>query len=798
MTDVRFPLQTTPFIGRVDEIVAIAQRLADPACPLLTLVGPGGIGKTRLAIEVAKTVTQTQPSVDSIHFVDLQPISSDDLLVTTIANSLGVLLSGADDPRAQLLRYLSDHEILLLLDNFEQLLDKVDLLADIIKTAPGIKLLVTSREALNIQEEWVWRVGGLQVPDSQSAANIEPYSAMQLFVERARRARQDFTLMGQETDVMGICQLVEGMPLALELAASWTKVLSCAEIADEIRRSLNFLTASMRNMPERHRSMQAVFDYSWRLLTDEERAVFPKLSVFRGGFRREAAEQVAGASLVILAGLMDKSFVRMSASGRYEIHELMRQYGEEYINAAPGAKEELQNRHCVYYADFLYQRQLPLRGSEQAAALDEIGDELDNVRVSWLWAAEHDMREQIHHSMHSLYLFCHIRAQAVVGEPLFNVAVKRFELEDSATLAYLLLARTWLAWFNGRSIGVDQYPRAIQLATTFWTDDEIAILLAIYGPISKELISNGLFDEQRQEQLFQDFLEIFRAHDQLWGEAIVLYCLGQMSHYAKGQVEAAEQYQRASLDGFLRLGDRWGSAWSAMGLADVLETLGRYPESLQMWHEHQDICAEVGDPGGVIYALANKARVSWKSKDYHAAKLYTVQAIKSHLEKGSQFSQLDEVFRSLIEMFISENRHERAAELVSFLRQQADRVRAPGIRITASEILESLAQKLPPDTFQQAIERGKKLHLRTILEQLLDELSDYAPSSPPTYLPDTLTERELEVLRLVAAGRSNRQIANDLVLTLNTVKSHVHHIYGKLGVESRTQAIARARAQRIL
>ncbi|MBC7809827.1 MAG: AAA family ATPase, partial [Burkholderiales bacterium] len=492
---LNLPSQTMPFIGRGDEITAIAQRLTDHTCGLLTLVGPGGIGKTRLALEVANTIAETPIVVDGVHFVDLQPISSGDLLVVAMAHAVGVLLSGSEDPRSQLLSYLNGRKTLLLLDNFEQLLGNVDLLADILKIAPDIKLLVTSREALNIQEEWVWQVGGLQVPDHQHGQSIESYSAVQLFVERAHRTRKDFALTGQELPITRTCQLVEGMPLALELAASWTKALSCTEIADEIQRSLDFLTTNTRNMPERHRSMQAVFDHSWRLLTQAERESFPRLSVFRGGFRREAAKQVAGASLAILAGLVDKSFLRLSASGRYEVHELMRQYGDEHLNAVTDAKEDAQHCHCVYYASFLHQRQVTLRGPQQAFALDEIEDELDNVRLSWQWAVEHGMADAIHQSMHSFYVFCHIRAQAAEGERLFDLAFKRFEHEDSAMLAYIILARLILAWFNGRQGQANDYPKAIQLAYTYWFSDEIAILLRSSWNIMQPTPSNPYEDQ---------------------------------------------------------------------------------------------------------------------------------------------------------------------------------------------------------------------------------------------------------------------------------------------------------------
>jgi predicted ATPase/DNA-binding NarL/FixJ family response regulator len=834
------PTYPVPFIGRGEELKQIAALLSDPTCHLLTLVGPGGIGKTRLALEVARSMTLA----DGICFVDLQPVNASQVLITAIANALNILLSSPEDPRAQILSYLSTNKMLLLLDNFEQLLDGIDLLSDILRIAPDVKLLVTSREALNLQEEWLWHVGGLQVPDHDTIINIESYSAVQLFAECARRTRHTFQLSGQEKPVTRICQLVEGLPLALELAAGWTNVLSCAEIADEIQRELHFLTTNKRNALERHQSMQVVFDHSWRLLTQDERAVFARLSVFRGGFRREAAERVANASLVVLAGLVDKSFLWLSAAGRYEIHELTRQYGEERLETVPGEKQEAHFRHCAYYAGFLHQHQLTLRGPQQATALDEIGEELDNARVCWEWAVEHDLSHEIHQSMHSLYVFCHIRMQAAEGERLFDLAIKRFEQEDSAILAYLSLARIQLYWFNGKSIDHNQFLRAIRLARTFWIEDQIALPLRAYFWVRNDPKVKAHFDDRQYEQVCRDFLEIFRTHAQPWGAAYMLFCLGDISRW-HGQLEEADSYFRQSMNDFLLMGDRWGSCWSSMGLAWVTEASEHYHEALYLWEQHQEVCAEVGDRGGVVYALANEARITGKLQDTHAAKFYICQAINAHLGSGSQFAHLDEVLRSLIAVFVSENKYERAAELSSFLRQQANSASAQDVREAAHQALASLARKLPPEVYRQALERGKTLHLRLILEQLFDEVAGYTPpaystltgrehetaanqrqanrsleeppaehrlellrehrageNNPSTQikpsLADPLTPRELEILQHMSAGLTNREIAEHLVIGVGTVKKHISHIYGKLGTSDRIKAILQARALDLL
>lgn len=694
------PLQTMPFIGRRDEIAGIVQRLMEPDCNLLTLIGPGGMGKTRLAIEVAQTLAKTHPPLDGVYFVDLQPLNSGNLLEIALANALNLVISGADEPLSQLLSYLDGRAALLLLDNFEHVLDRAGLLAEIIKTAPQTKLLVTSREALNIQEEWLWQVVGLQTPDPQLQTGIENYSAVQLFVERARRVRQNFTLTSQETHVARICQLVEGMPLALELAASWTKALSCAEIADEIQHNLNFLTTSKRNMLERHQSMQAVFDYSWQLLTEAERAAFPQLSVFRGGFRREAAEQVTGASLAVLAGLVDKSFLSLSTAGRYEIHELIRQYGEEHLSNVPDAKNEAQQRHCLYYADFLHGREPILRGPEQNRALDEIKDDFDNVRLSWEWAIERDMLTDIDQSMHSLYLFCHIRAQAVAGERLFKLAVDHFEPEDSPTLTYLILAQWSMAGFNGRrSITENEFNRVFRLVETFWTSDKIAIHLRCF---IYDFTYEGLTATPREERFLHNFLEVFRSHNQPWGAAFILYCLGDTFNI-RNRFDEAEKYYRESLEAFLKLGDRWAAAWPMMGLGWVYDRAGRYREGIHYWQQHQDLCAEVGDHGGVVYAFSQKAMLAWKLQDFTTARFYLTEAIKFHLEVGSQFYHLREVFRPLIAVFVSEGRYERAAELSSFLWQHADNATAPEYAKEARHTLDSVVRQLPPDRDRKSV-----------------------------------------------------------------------------------------------
>ena len=291
-------LDHTSFIGREKERSDIQQLLAQPHCRLLTLVGPGGIGKTRLALQLGTLLRDNFARGSFVAY--LQPLRSAEFFVSAVADTLGISLTGQEPPLIQLAHYLSDKEMLIILDNFEHLLDAADQLAILLPSTPQIKYLITSREALNLQEEWLYTVSGLAFPaNSDSYLTGQNDDAVQLFNERARRVYPDFVPDSEIGAVIQICRLVGGMPLALELAAAWRKTLNCAEIANEIEGGLAFLATRLRNVSERHYSIQTVIDQTWQRLDEREQAVFKRLSVFRGGFYRDAAFSLKGATLII-------------------------------------------------------------------------------------------------------------------------------------------------------------------------------------------------------------------------------------------------------------------------------------------------------------------------------------------------------------------------------------------------------------------------------------------------------------------------------------------------------------------
>ena len=327
------PTYHTTFAGRKYELDAITSLLKNDQSRLITIAGLGGTGKTRLAVEAALTQLHLFP--DGVYFVPLAPIQEAGNLETAVARALGLYLTAADNINERLQTFFQGKCILLIMDNFEHLAEGAQWIGGILDATQKLKIIVTSRSSLNISAEWVRHLGGIDFPVRTDVEDVLAYSAIQLFVDRVRRVRADFSLQEEKVHVIEICRLVRGMPLAIELAAAWAKTLPCAQIAREIRRNIDFLSTTLSDTDPRHSSLCAVFDASWKLLTAEEQQALQRLSVFRGGFGLAAAEQVAGTSPLLLAQLIDKSLLNLPTAGQYEMHELLRQYVADQLSQAP-------------------------------------------------------------------------------------------------------------------------------------------------------------------------------------------------------------------------------------------------------------------------------------------------------------------------------------------------------------------------------------------------------------------------------------------------------------------------------
>jgi predicted ATPase/DNA-binding SARP family transcriptional activator len=460
------PAQLTSFVERKAILAKIVDCLGDPTCRLLTLVGPGGSGKTRLALQAAAEVlSDAQPDryPHGVYFVSLAALDSAKAIVPAVAGAIGFFFYAdpgkppqQPSPRQQLLDHLRTKEMLLILDNVEHLLapapalpqgcrdgmSKVEgcgdeggagFVTEILKGAPRIKILATSRARLKVQGEHLLPIGGMDFPKPTSSTlsastDIGRYGAARLFLQGAQWVRPGFELTPtNQADVVRICRLVDGLPLGILLAAAWVGMLAPAEIAVQIRQSLDFLTTDLRGVPDRQRSMRAAFDYSWALLTARERMVMRALSVFRGGFTRQAAQRVAGATLRELRALMDKSLLvwNPGRDERYEMHELLQQYAAEKLGSVPAEEAAARHRHCAYFAGFLQQREADLTGRDQKEALAKIGAEIENVRTAWNWMVDQGRIDDIDRSPGGLAEFYRIRAWLQEGEESFARAAHK-------------------------------------------------------------------------------------------------------------------------------------------------------------------------------------------------------------------------------------------------------------------------------------------------------------------------------------------------------------------------------------
>jgi predicted ATPase/DNA-binding SARP family transcriptional activator/Flp pilus assembly protein TadD len=442
-TTHNLPESVTPFFGREEELAQIGERLRAGAYRLLSIVGPGGIGKTRLALQAARE--NLHLFSDGAYFVPLAPVQTASEVPTAIAAALGLSFSQApSSPRQQLLTVLRHKNALLVLDNLEHLLHDedlaaqvVDLLLDILHLAPGISLLATSRQRLDLQAEDLYRLRGLPVPGPDELAQASHFASVRLFCDRAYRIHKSFKLTDDNLPhVVRICALVEGMPLGLEVAATWMRDLEPANLAAALENSLDMLETTMRDVPPQHRSIRAVFDHSWRLLAASEQDVLRQLGVFRGGFSMEAAADVAGATPIILTRLRYKSLIRGAGGGRYDMHQLLWRFAVEKLCDEPELEYGARRRHSDYFLSYVGSRTQALHGEEPRATLAEIGADLENVRQAWGWAVETGRFVALRESqaISGLARFYSMRGLYAEGERVFEEAVRVLEtLESSDT-----------------------------------------------------------------------------------------------------------------------------------------------------------------------------------------------------------------------------------------------------------------------------------------------------------------------------------------------------------------------------
>lgn len=675
------PVQTTPFVGRESEIAELSRLLNDQNHRLLTILAPGGMGKTRLALEVAGRFIQPSTSTSrrnvipftGIYFIQLAPLTNPDSLPATIAEALQ--LSFATDGRSQIQQVcdnLREKSVLLVIDNFEHLLDAVPMIEDILTTAPQVKIIATSRERLNLQAELLFNLSGMDFPDWETPEDALAYTAVKLFLQSATRVRPNFVLTADDLKyVARICRLTQGLPLAILLAAAWVEALSLPEIADEIGKSLDFLESTMRDLPERHRSIRAVFDYSWNLLNEDERERFIRLSIFRGKFDRASAQDVSGAGLRVLMALVNKSLLRRDTEGRYEIHELLRQYAEGRLKTDAEAYTITLKRHSTHYLKMLDELSKPIITSKQAQACNQIEANLENIRLAWRHAIFIKDLYSIGKAEKALYMFYRLRSLNDERAEMFMSAIQMVENLPQNHDQQLILGRL----LSRYSEVMMRISTVIDVTTNFQRTSDIqraindSVGLAFTLSHWMLALNQGIGHQSDVAQKMSDeAIQVAETSGDLESRAIAY--LG--SAFVYGNINPNRFYEHAltALRLFEELGHTEGLADCHRVLGVSARIQGKFDESVGHTEKCLAYARDIRDQFGVFSSYADLGIVGIASGQYDRAEIFLLQAVEVGKEIGISWN-ISQVQNLLGDLYYAQK---RLSESLQVLEKSVDNV----------------------------------------------------------------------------------------------------------------------------
>jgi DNA-binding SARP family transcriptional activator/predicted ATPase len=627
------PNETTPFIGRSKELNELIWRLRDPTCHLITIVGLGGMGKTRLALRLAHE--QANHMLHGAVMVNLTSIRSLDAFLSALMSALRLQTMMQNTPRAQLLDFLREKHLLLVLDNVEQLAGVIDdFLQELTRSAADLKIVMTSRQRFNLRGEWTLALDGLPLHE----ADQETPPALTLFWETARRVRGDDLLTKRSAQaVREICELVQGMPLAIELAAAWSRLLTVEELAKEIASNVTGLEAHTQPGEERHRSLRAVFDYSWQLFSAQEQRVLMALALFPSGFTREAAQAVAGASIAVLLVLADKMLVQRQGEGRFMLHEMLRQYLIEKL-AESNEDSRLRNTYFDYFIGFLQGRCSRLKTGEQQRLLDEITQEIDNLHFAWEAAVRSRNVPVLMALMPGLSLYHDLKANWRVAAAMFQSAESALNPADVDTYGM------WLSHLAQAASRLDQ-PR-IDAA------ERCLRLLSRDNPHHRESIARALMALGYLEGLrgahetaiayLEDALALRAQLGDAWNTAQCLMRLAS-THALCAQVEAhcgeerreqmlthldkARPLAQQALAISAQLGDSFLTARLQTMLANMALMEGKIDESADLHQINLPFYEALNSLDGLCMTLNGLGNTSFMRENYSGAIPYYQEAV---------------------------------------------------------------------------------------------------------------------------------------------------------------------------
>jgi predicted ATPase/class 3 adenylate cyclase/DNA-binding CsgD family transcriptional regulator len=849
------PVPSTVLIGREREVATVVHRLRREDIRLLTLTGPGGIGKTRLGLQAAAELSEL--FTEGVYFVNLAPIRDPEFVVPTIAQTLDVKET-ADQPLLDhLSAFLREKRLLLMLDNFEQVINAAGQVVALLAACPKLKMVVTSRMTLHVQAEHEYAVPPLAVPDPKHLPNLaalSQYEAVALFIARAQAVKPDSQVTNANASAIAeICVRLEGLPLAIELAAARIKLLPPQALLGRLVQRLTVLTGGARDVPARQQTLRNTIAWSYNLLDATEQRLFRWLSVFVGGCTLEAVEAVCAfldisteAVWVLegVASLIDKSLLQQKeqedGEPRFVMLETLREYGLEAL-AASGEMESTRQAHATYYLRFSEEAEPELHGPQQVMWLERLEQEHDNLRAALGWLLEQGETNQSRREMAlrlagALWRFWAVRChysegrtflkQALAGSQQIRAEVRakaliaagEFALEQGDYAQAEVLLEEALALF--RQIGDRQGS-----AHTLWVLGKVASNIGdftagrtlleealtharevddkeyiAWSLLSLALIESNQGEYGRARSLLEEALMIQRGLGNKKGIVSSLLNLAEVLFVSQSDRATAGSLLEEGLRLSKELGDKEALAISLKLLGQVALDRGDIAKAGSLAEESVLLWRDMGDRAGTVWSIGLLARVAGSRGDYPAARALYEEGLALAKEIGDK-QNIASYLEGLAQIVALQGEQLWAARLwgaASALREAIHTHLPPAERADYERSVAAARGSLGEKDFVAAWAQGRAMTPEQALAaQVSEVISAEPPAQPlPTY-PDGLTAREVEVLRLVAAGSSNQEIADTLVISERTVNSHLVHIFNKLGVNSRAAAAAFAIRQKL-
>jgi predicted ATPase/DNA-binding CsgD family transcriptional regulator len=787
----------TSFVGRRHEVAAVSALLRRAGVRLVTLTGPGGAGKTRLALRVTEEVEAW--FADGAAFVDLASVRDPELVVSTIAQALGVREMGDRPPAERLVDALRDRHLLLVLDNFEHVAEAGPLVPWLLAGCPTVKALITSRAALRLSGERVVPVEPLGLPDPSSPlplSELAVIEAVALFVDRAQAARPDFAL--SEANAPSVAEAVrrlDGLPLAVELAAAKARLLPPEALLSRLAQRLPLLAGGPRDAPARLRTMHSAIAWSHDLLSREEQTLFRRFAVFVGGFTLEAAEAVAGDfSIEVFAGveaLADQSLLRSlggDAEPRFAMLETVREFGLAQLEAS-GEAAETRRRHAEHFLELTETVEPRLRRAEQGGWLARLEAEHDNLRAALSWGLAVDTATALRLAG-NLHWFWYLRGHWSEGRRWLEDALVRGDAPTRTAARMKALAGAGiLAFALGDHTGArDRLEESAAIGRSLGDPSGTAYALHFL-----EMGALYVGDRAAARRLAES-VALFRKARDAWGLATAL-CSQGIAAIRLGEPAAAPLVEE-SLVLAHELGDAWSLARALNYTGELARLSGEDERARARYEESLALYREIGHRDGAARVLHNLGHTLQHLGDLRRAAEYFAEALAVGQDHGDRWN-LAHYLAGLAGMALELGDPVRAVRLLgaaSGMIEAAGGVPWPVERAEHDRILAATRVRLGEEAFAAAWAAGRALRLEGAVAEAADVASAglrMLPStSPSERTTGRLTQREVEVLRLLAAGKSNPEIGAVLFISPRTAQTHVSNILAKLGVASRAEAAA--------